>query len=229
MMWHVDHLLCKVCQCKFEDGRVCEGIDGYAYCAEHWKKAFCPPCGHCKEAIEGPTINALDKSYHPDHFVCAICKERLTGQFFPSQDGEPLCENDYYQHLGLICGSCEQPIIAGKVVTMAIPNTSKEVKYHLEHFECNFCKSQLAGTPPYPHQHLLYLLERDSNPLFPRFRQEIQSTQAKALLPRLLSEVLRMNTAICTSPDLLNPAASHLGELEAEEAYKDTIFGGRHI
>jgi paxillin len=146
MTWHLDHLLCKVCQCKFEDGRVCEGVDGYAYCTEHWTKAFCPPCGHCKEPIEGPTINALDKSYHPDHFVCAVCKQKLTGQFYPSKDGDPLCENDYYHHLGLICGGCEQPIISGKVVTMTIPNTAKEVKYHLEHFGCNFCKQQLAGT-----------------------------------------------------------------------------------
>lgn len=149
MTWHLDHLLCKVCQCKFENGQVCEGVDGYAYCVEHWKQAFCPPCGHCKEPIEGPTINALDKSYHPDHFVCSVCKQKLTGQFFPSKDGDPLCENDYYHHLGLLCGSCEQPIIAGKVVTMQIPNTGKEVKYHMEHFECNFCKTQLAGTPSF--------------------------------------------------------------------------------
>ena len=147
MTWHLDHLLCKVCQCKFEDGQVCEGMDGYAYCAVHWKQAFCPPCGHCKEPIEGPTINALDKSYHPDHFVCYVCKTKLTGQFFPSKEGEPLCENDYYHHLGLMCGGCEQPIISGKVVTMQIPNTTKEVKYHLEHFGCNFCKTPLAGTP----------------------------------------------------------------------------------
>lgn len=145
MNWHIDHLLCKVCQCQFSDGQVCEGIDGYAYCVSDWKKTFCPPCGHCKEPIEGPTVNALNKSYHPEHFVCFICKEKLTGQFFPSTEGEPLCENDYYDNLGLICGGCERPIISGKIVNLVLGNDLKDVKYHMEHFECSFCKTKLVG------------------------------------------------------------------------------------
>jgi len=117
----------------------------------------------------GNSINALNKSYHPQCFKCKVrsstsflfancvsisllshsnsqvCSRDLTGQFFPSPQGDPLCEKDYYDQLGLICGGCEKPIIAGKVITMPGQNGARDVKYHVEHFQCSFCKTNLAG------------------------------------------------------------------------------------
>jgi paxillin len=102
MQWHLDHLVCNVCHNDFSNGTpVWEGNDGYAYCPEHWKKTFCPVCATCKETILGPTINALNKSYHPEHFICDVCKQKIDGQFFPSKEGNPLCEKDYYDQIGM--------------------------------------------------------------------------------------------------------------------------------
>jgi paxillin len=102
MQWHLDHLVCNVCHNDFSNGTpVWEGNDGFAYCPEHWKKTFCPTCATCKDTITGPVIHALNKSYHPEHFVCDVCRQKIDGQFYPSKEGNPLCEKDYYDQLGI--------------------------------------------------------------------------------------------------------------------------------
>ena len=80
MQWHLDHLVCNVCGKDFSDGsQVCEGHDGFAYCADDWKKTFCPSCGGCQKPITGPTVNALNKTWHPECFACKVYQA-----YFPS-------------------------------------------------------------------------------------------------------------------------------------------------
>eukprot|EP01121_Diplochlamys_sp_Union-15-3_P002439 TRINITY_DN1213_c0_g1_i1.p1 TRINITY_DN1213_c0_g1~~TRINITY_DN1213_c0_g1_i1.p1 ORF type:complete len:169 (-),score=19.47 TRINITY_DN1213_c0_g1_i1:24-530(-) len=137
MQWHLDHLQCNVCGKDFSDGtQVCEGHDGFAYCPDDWKKTFLPPCGGCQKPINGPTINALNKTWHPDCFVCGTCKAKLTGQFFPGSKGLPLCEKHYYDEQNLICGGCNMPIVAGKCITMKGDDKGqRDIKFHVEHFK----------------------------------------------------------------------------------------------
>eukprot|EP01123_Difflugia_compressa_P004267 TRINITY_DN15641_c0_g1_i1.p1 TRINITY_DN15641_c0_g1~~TRINITY_DN15641_c0_g1_i1.p1 ORF type:complete len:200 (-),score=21.83 TRINITY_DN15641_c0_g1_i1:21-620(-) len=153
MQWHLDHLLCTTCSKDFSDGsQVCEGIDGYAYCVQHWQERFCPPCGTCGKPIIGPTTNALNRTYHSETcFVCIVCKAKLEGKYYPSKKGELLCEFHYYQDSGLICGFCSKPIIAGQTITMKPYNdpTDKkdygEMRFHKDHFKCTRCQGSLAG------------------------------------------------------------------------------------
>jgi len=153
MEWHLDHLLCKVCNKDFADGsQVCEGIDGYAYCMDDWQNAFCPPCGTCGKPIIGPTINALNKTYHGETcFACILCKQKLDGKYYASKKGDLLCEKHYFEESGRLCGGCNQSIIAGKVITMrAYLDTTDnkeygEVKFHQEHFKCTSCPKSLIG------------------------------------------------------------------------------------
>ncbi len=51
------------------------------------KDTVCDFCGHI---ILGSALQALDKKYHPEHFVCFQCKLPLSGGFFPHQ-GKPYC------------------------------------------------------------------------------------------------------------------------------------------
>lgn len=39
-------------------------------------------CGGCGEGVVGGFITALGKSWHPDCFVCSMCKGALAGGFF---------------------------------------------------------------------------------------------------------------------------------------------------
>jgi len=153
MQWHLDHLLCTTCGRDFSDGsQVCEGIDGYAYCTADWQKTFCPPCGTCGKPIIGPTINALNRSYHGETcFVCIVCKVKLEGKYYASKKGELLCEKHYFEESNRLCAGCQQPIIAGKVVTVKSykdPTDNQEygeLRFHRDHFKCSRCQTLLAG------------------------------------------------------------------------------------
>ncbi len=46
--------------------------------------------------------------------------------------------------LGLLCPECEKPIF-GKCVN------ARGVRYHPDHFKCEFCKKSLAGLAFYVH------------------------------------------------------------------------------
>lgn len=48
------------------------------------------------------------------------------------------------QMLGLLCPECEKPIF-GKCVN------ARGVRYHPDHFKCEFCKKSLAGMAFYVH------------------------------------------------------------------------------
>jgi len=140
LSWHPYCLGCNVCGKDFSDGsKVEEGTDGYAYCTKDYIATFSAKCPSCGEFIEGQTIEAMGKKWHPNHFVCGTCKAVLNGQFFPAENGIAYCEKHYYDAMGLLCADCEKPILSGK----CIPFLDK--KYHPEHFRCSHCKKGLVG------------------------------------------------------------------------------------
>jgi len=100
-----------------------------------------PPCAQCDEMIIGQCINALGKTYHPEHFVCAHCNNQFpSGQNFIEHEGQPYCEADYSTLFCPRCANCKQPI-TDKCVS-AIGN-----KYHTHHFTCTGCGKNLVGQP----------------------------------------------------------------------------------
>jgi len=145
MPWHPEHLGCAVCGTPFTGGkRVMEGEDGNAYCERDFIDTFAVKCGKCSEPIIGECVNALGVGYHPEHFCCEMCKTTLEGAFF-EHEGGIYCEQHYYKMLGLLCPECEKPIF-GKCVN------ARGVRYHPDHFKCEFCKKPLAGLAFYVHK-----------------------------------------------------------------------------
>ncbi|PRP79678.1 hypothetical protein PROFUN_12576 [Planoprotostelium fungivorum] len=138
MNWHPTCLGCNVCGKDFSDGSaVQEGEDGFAYCYKDYVETFAPRCGGCGDPITGQCLNAAGKSFHPEHFACAKCKQPFpNGQFFI---GAPYCEPHYYEASNLLCVECEKPIFTSKCISF------EGRRYHPEHFRCNFCKKNLSG------------------------------------------------------------------------------------
>lgn len=88
MVWHPTCLCCNICGKDFSDGsKVEEGEDGYAYCTKDFINKFSVKCASCNEPIIGQVINAMGKTWHPDHFICNTCKTKLSGQFYSTEDG----------------------------------------------------------------------------------------------------------------------------------------------
>lgn len=56
-------------------------------------------------------VTALGRTWHPEHFVCAHCKQELGTKNFFERDGQPYCEPDYHHLFSPRCAYCNGPIL----------------------------------------------------------------------------------------------------------------------
>ncbi|KAJ1568933.1 hypothetical protein HK405_012098 [Cladochytrium tenue] len=102
-------------------------------------------CAACSQPINGPALSALQKTWHPGHFVCSGCETVLsdepgklnsgspaaTAGYF-ERDGEPFCEACFVGAFGTRCAYCEE-VITEKCIT------ALEASWHPHHFFCSCC------------------------------------------------------------------------------------------
>ncbi|CAM4717480.1 unnamed protein product [Leuciscus chuanchicus] len=88
--WHPDCFVCADCLKPFTDGCFLE-LNGRPLCSLHYHSRQGTLCGTCGEPISGRCISALDRKFHPDHFVCAFCLRQLSQGVFKEQGGKPYC------------------------------------------------------------------------------------------------------------------------------------------
>eukprot|EP00823_Brevimastigomonas_motovehiculus_P007099 TRINITY_DN6113_c0_g1_i1.p1 TRINITY_DN6113_c0_g1~~TRINITY_DN6113_c0_g1_i1.p1 ORF type:complete len:577 (-),score=171.57 TRINITY_DN6113_c0_g1_i1:657-2387(-) len=126
------HAECFVCtQCKTSlGGKAYIEKDEKFYCEDDYYSLFNPRCAHCNEVIKGPYINAMDKTWHPDHFVCTNCSKSFNGIQFLKNNDKPYCEECFQKLFSEKCARCGQPIL-GPVFEAV------EKKYHLDCFVCD--------------------------------------------------------------------------------------------
>lgn len=67
-------------------------------------------CCFCMNPIKGTIVEALGKTWHPDHFRCEECKRPIEQSRFHVKDGLPYCEQDYTRLFLSVCSLCNLPI-----------------------------------------------------------------------------------------------------------------------
>ncbi|KAG9270079.1 leupaxin-like [Astyanax mexicanus] len=112
-------------------------------------KGHCASCGKC---IAGKMITALGQVWHPEHFVCGVCKEELGTRSFFERDGKPYCETDYHELFSPRCSYCKGAILQNILTAM-------DRTWHPEHFFCAHCGERF-GTDGF--------LEREGKPFCPQ-------------------------------------------------------------
>ncbi|KAG8537791.1 hypothetical protein GDO81_023839 [Engystomops pustulosus] len=106
------------------------------YCSYDYYRLFGTVCAGCSEPVKESYISALNGLWHPQCFVCHVCRTPfLNGSFFEN-DGLPLCETHYHSCRGSLCAGCDQPITGRCVTAMGR-------KFHPQHLNCTFCLRQL--------------------------------------------------------------------------------------
>jgi len=96
-------------------------------------------CAKCLEKIIGPVVQAIGKSFHPDHFVCEYCSQPFPGgRFFKASDDNLYCEQDFRELFAKRCQVCND-IVNGKVVN------ADGMTFHPEHFICVGCGTNLVS------------------------------------------------------------------------------------
>jgi paxillin len=89
--WHPEHFVCAYCEKSFSGGSFFE-YGGKPYCETHYHQQTGSLCSGCGKAITGRCVNALDKKWHPEHFVCAFCMNPLAGGSFTEHNNKAYCK-----------------------------------------------------------------------------------------------------------------------------------------
>ncbi|KAK2837195.1 hypothetical protein Q5P01_014407 [Channa striata] len=137
--WHKEEFNCAYCRTSLaEIGFVEE--QGCVYCEHCYEEFFAPTCSRCQTKILGEVINALKQTWHVYCFLCAYCQQPIRNNTFHLEDGEPYCEQDFYNLFGTGCHGCEFPIEAGDKFLEALGYT-----WHDTCFVCAVCCTTLEG------------------------------------------------------------------------------------
>lgn len=138
-VWHRHHFVCATCGVQFKDSYYRH--NGKPYCALHVRgrargaggrnvgsdslcahalsqaaEALGMSCASCGKAVTGG-VRALDKTYHPECFVCATCRQPFGHEGFFLVAGKPLCKADALRvRSSPVCGRCGGALEAGVVI-----------------------------------------------------------------------------------------------------------------
>lgn len=142
--YHQEHFVCNICR-KSLKGVLVFNKDGKLWCEKDYHKAYSPECFFCKEPIkevrvsqhQDNGIEAVGKSFHPDHFFCAQCGISLINQTFIEYQGKvryvfmkAFCSDDYATLFATRCAHCLQPLLEDYI-------TAISKNYHKDHFICS--------------------------------------------------------------------------------------------
>lgn len=75
-------------------------------------------CNYCRKPILGEVIQAMNKAFHPEHFICNNCQEPLGTRNFYEQEGHPHCENCYQSLFCARCAHCNKPVLDRCITAM---------------------------------------------------------------------------------------------------------------
>nr|CAH8829720.1 unnamed protein product [Trichobilharzia regenti] len=97
-------------------------------------------CAKCARPFtSGSILSALDKKWHPECFVCTICKRTLADQSFHVKNEDPFCANCWKENFQPRCATCNKIIDPCEQYM-----TYNERAYHKNCFTCASCHQSLA-------------------------------------------------------------------------------------
>jgi len=90
-------------------------------------------CAACSNSLGIDSVNALEKQWHKECFVCQTCKKSLVTEGFKAHEGRPICVECFNGKFGLKCTGCQKAISAAYVQVKGNP-------WHSDCFVCGRCK-----------------------------------------------------------------------------------------
>ncbi|KAM4854444.1 actin-binding LIM protein 2 isoform 7-T7 [Thomomys bottae] len=140
--FHIKCFVCKACGCDLAEGGFFVR-QGEHICTQDYQRLYGTRCFSCDRFIEGEVVSALGKTYHPDCFVCAVCRlpfppgDRVTfnGKECVCQKcSPPPTAGGAHLPQGLrSCGGCGLEITDGQALV------ALDKHWHLGCFKCKTC------------------------------------------------------------------------------------------
>uniref|UniRef100_I3JPM5 Actin binding LIM protein family, member 3 n=1 Tax=Oreochromis niloticus TaxID=8128 RepID=I3JPM5_ORENI len=146
--FHVNCFTCKVCGCDLVHAGFFHHSGEYI-CTKDYQRLYGTQCDSCNQYITGEVVSALGRTYHPDCFVCSICKSP-----FPIGDRVTFCGKK------CVCQQCSLSLNSDKPVKVHGPSycagCGEEIKqgqsllalerqWHVSCFKCRTCGCALTG------------------------------------------------------------------------------------
>jgi len=142
--WHQECFSCFQCRKPLGSSSFFEK-DSNPFCEKCFHDFFSPKCAYCDGPIRERCINALGRTWHPDHFFCSQCGKNFAGGGFMEKDGKAYCEEDYFNMFAPKCGGCEKPIMAECITALGR-------QWHPNCFVCMECKQSFGGGSFFDHE-----------------------------------------------------------------------------
>lgn len=107
--WHPGCFRCTGCGRSIGQGpfRVHEAVPYHEEC---YHRRFSPRCFSCGTPVTRRAVNALGKTWHREHFLCAQCRAPFDGRGFYERDGRAYCERDFHELFSPRCAICGDAI-----------------------------------------------------------------------------------------------------------------------
>ncbi|XP_033069524.1 actin-binding LIM protein 2 isoform X18 [Trachypithecus francoisi] len=141
--FHIKCFVCKACGCDLAEGGFFVRQGEYI-CTLDYQRLYGTRCFSCDQFIEGEVVSALGKTYHPDCFVCAVCRLPFPpGDRVTFNGKECMCQkcslpvsvgSSAHLSQGLrSCGGCGAEIKNGQALV------ALDKHWHLGCFKCKSC------------------------------------------------------------------------------------------
>ncbi|VTJ77825.1 Hypothetical predicted protein [Marmota monax] len=141
--FHIRCFVCKACGCDLAEGGFFVRQGEYI-CSQDYQRLYGTRCYSCDQFIEGEVVSALGKTYHPDCFVCAVCRLPFPpGDRVTFNGKECVCQkcslptalsSSVHPSQGLrSCGGCGSEIQNGQALV------ALDKHWHLGCFTCKAC------------------------------------------------------------------------------------------
>ncbi|XP_071609514.1 actin-binding LIM protein 2 isoform X3 [Heliangelus exortis] len=141
--FHIKCFVCKACGCDLAQGGFFVRQGDYI-CTLDYQRLYGTRCFSCDQFIEGEVVSALGKTYHPDCFVCAVCRLPFpAGDRVTFNGKECICQKcslppssstgSFPLQNPRNCGGCGSEIKNGQSLV------ALDKHWHLGCFKCNTC------------------------------------------------------------------------------------------
>jgi len=100
--------------------------------SSRWNKAIQPICKACGQPIRGSYFNAMNATWHPEHFLCAACHKPIDNTRFNLHEGAPYHPECFGQRIAPRCDYCGKPLVK---------------EYLIDHWGTTFCKEHQGKFP----------------------------------------------------------------------------------
>ncbi|PAA71746.1 hypothetical protein BOX15_Mlig024389g1 [Macrostomum lignano] len=164
--YHPYHFNCTGCRAELT--AEAREKDDQLYCIRCFDKLGVPVCARCRRPIEERVVHAINKAWHVEHFVCAVCEKPFNGTRFFERRGQAYCETHFQQLFGQACFVCNDTI-SDECVQACCKSWCSA------HFQCSVCDRQMNQKTKFYE----YDLKPVCKPCYEKFPTELRKRLAK--------------------------------------------------